>query len=199
MLDFAPIRSKEKTMHDTYGHFTPAQLRDLTNEMIDTILGLIAECDDEDITFLYNDPSAYDHAAASSEEVNLAWTLGHVIVHITATAEETAFLAAELARGVRREGRSRYEVYWETVTTVEQCRRRLEESRRMRLASLDMWPDEPHLNNTIELRYLKGPINPVSRFLGGLSHEDAHLGQIKEILRQSRAVKAMKGSSIRNL
>ena len=196
MLDFAPIRSKAKTMHDSYGHLTPAQLRDLTNEMIDTMLGLIAECDDEDITFVYHDPKAYDHAAANSKEVGLAWTLGHVIVHVTASAEEAAFLAAELARGVQREGRSRYEVYWETVTTVKQCRQRLEESRRMRLASLEMWPDKPHLDNTIELRYLRGPINPVSRFLGGLSHDDAHLGQIKEILRQSREAKAIKRSQI---
>lgn len=180
-------------MDELYGHLTPAQLRDLTNEMIDTQLYLIAECVDEDITFVYNDPKAYDSAASTANETNLPWTLGHVIVHITASAEEVAFLAAELARGVQREGRSRYEVYWETVTTVEQCRRRLEESRRMRLASLDMWPDEPHLDNTVELRYLKGPINPVARFLGGLSHDDAHLGQIKEILRQARAARAVNG------
>jgi hypothetical protein len=44
-------------------------------------------------------------------ELALPWTLGHVIVHITASAEESAFLAAELARGVhRRTGRSRFEV-----------------------------------------------------------------------------------------
>lgn len=193
MLDFDLIRSKEKTMHELYGHLTPAQLRDLTNEMIDTQLYLIAECVDQDITFIYNDPQAYDNAASTSDEVNMPWTLGHVIVHVTASAEEAAFLAAELARGVQREGRSRYEVYWETVTTVEQCRHRLEESRRMRLASLDMWPDEPHLDNTIELRYRKGPINPVSRFLGGLSHDDAHLGQIKEILRQAREARGVNG------
>lgn len=191
MLDFAPIRSKEKTMHELYGHLTLTQLRDLTNEMIDTQLYLIAECVDQDITFVYNDPKAYDGAASNSDEVNMPWTLGHVIVHVTATAEEAAFLAAELARGVQREGRSRFEVYWETVTTVAQCRQRLEESRRMRLASLDLWPDEPHLDNTIELRYLKGPINPISRFLGGLSHEEAHLEQIKEILRQARAAKVV--------
>ncbi|MCB0163456.1 MAG: DinB family protein [Anaerolineae bacterium] len=191
MLDFGSIRSKEKTMHELYGHLTPAQLRDLTHEMIDTQLHLLAECVDQDITFVYSDPKAYDHAASTSGEVNMPWTLGHVIVHVTATSEEAAFLAAELARGVQREGRSRYEVYWETVTTVEQCRWRLEESRRMRLASLDLWPDEPHLDNTIELRYLKGPINPVSRFLGGLSHEDAHLEQIKEILQQSRQTRVV--------
>lgn len=189
MLDFASIRSKEKSMHNLYGHLAPAQLRDLTNEMIDTMLHLIAECDDEDVTFVYYDPDAYDSAAANPEEVTMAWTLGHVIVHVTASAEEEAFLAAEMARGVQREGRSRYEVHWQTITTIEQCRHRLEESRRMRLASLDMWPDDPHLDNTIELRYLKGPINPVSRFLGGLRHDDAHLGQIREIVRQAREAK----------
>ena len=52
---------------------------------------------------------------------------------------------ADLARGVAFHGRSRSEVPWETVTTIAQCRARLEESRRMRLASLDMWPDQPYL------------------------------------------------------
>ncbi|MCB0222682.1 MAG: DinB family protein, partial [Anaerolineae bacterium] len=78
-------------MHELYGHLTPAQLRDLTNEMIDTQLYLIAECVDQDITFIYNDPQAYDNAASTSDEVNMPWTLGHVIVHVTASAEEAAF------------------------------------------------------------------------------------------------------------
>jgi hypothetical protein len=123
--------------------------------------------------------------------------LGHVIVHVTASAEEAAYQAVELARGVRyRRLRSRYEVPWQTVTTIEQCRQRLEESRRMRLASLDMWPDKPFLANTYKLQI--GPAvvtegypqaNCVVRFLLGLMHEDEHLDQITEIVRQARAAR----------
>ncbi len=59
-------------------------------------------------------------------EVGLAWTLGHVIVHLTASAEEAAFLGAELARGVEPHGRSRYEVPWRTLVTIEGARARLQ-------------------------------------------------------------------------
>jgi hypothetical protein len=121
--------------------------------------------------------------------VDLAWTLGHVIVHTTASAEEAAFVAAEVARGVTwRGGRARYEVPWSHVTTIQQCRERLEESRRMRLASLELWPRPPHLENTYEPRagYLH---NCVSRFVAGLVHDDSHLEQIGKIVAQARAAR----------
>jgi hypothetical protein len=116
----------------------------------------------------------------------MPWTLGHVIVHVTASAEESAALAAELARGVEYHGRSRSEVPWRTVTTIEECRARLEESRRMRLASLQMWPDKPHLENTYVTRAGRPPINAVNRFLRGLWHDEAHLGQIERLVRDAR-------------
>jgi hypothetical protein len=111
-----------------------------------------------------------------------------VIVHATATAEESAFLAAELARGVEFHGRSRYEVPWMAVTTIEQCRHRLEESRRMRLATLNVWPDQPHLDLTYTMQYPGAqPMNAMGRFVMGLFHDDSHLSQIIEIVRQSNA------------
>lgn len=189
MLNFNSVRNKEVTMDELCGRFTPAELGDLTNQMIDAILALLADCVDDDVTFVPDDPNAFDQAAASEAEVNMPWTLGHVIVHTTASAEEAAFLAAELARGVQREGRSRFEIPWETVRTVTQCRERLEESRRMRLASLELWPQPPHMANTVTLRWLQGPINPAGRFVAGLMHEDSHLKQIAEIVRQARAAR----------
>jgi len=116
----------------------------------------------------------------------MPWTLGHVIVHSTASAEEAAFLAAEMARGVHYEPRrSRAEVHWTTVKTIAACRARLEESRRMRLASLDMWPDLPHMDNTYVSPQTGAVITPIMRFVTGLSHDDAHLGQIADIIRQA--------------
>ncbi|MFQ5406978.1 MAG: DinB family protein [Anaerolineales bacterium] len=177
MLDFAPVRSKEMGLSQLVSDLTPDDLRDLTNEMIDKMLDLTADAVDADVTFVPHDPHAHDPYAADDSDTELAWTLGHVIVHATASAEEAAFIAAELARGVEYHGRSRYEVPWETVTTVDQIRRRLEESRRMRLAMLAVWPDEP---------VIIGKADPVLRFVGGLKHDDDHLGQIAEIMRQAR-------------
>ena len=154
--------------------------------MIDTELELIKDCTDADVTFEPSDPEAYDLAAASDDELRIAWTLGHVIVHATASSEEAAALAAELARGVQWHGRSRSEVPWRTVTTMEQCRHRLEESRRMRLASLETWPDEPYFDNTYTPRDDVPPINCVRRFLNGLRHDSNHLAQIEEIVRRER-------------
>ncbi len=151
---------------------------------------LIAECVDADVTFAPDDPEANDTFATDEADVRLPWTLGHVIVHATASAEESAALAAELARGVRYHGRSRHEVPWQAITTIAQCRQRLEESRRMRLASLDMWPDAPHLDNTYRYQAGDEPINAVNRFVRGLSHDDSHLEQISKIVAQAKAAKS---------
>lgn len=186
MLDFRPVRTKRVTIDQLCADLGVDDLRRLTCEMIDTMLDLIAGCTDDDVEFVPDDPAAEDTYAEDPDEVNLAWTLGHVIVHTTASAEEAAFLAAELARGVPyQEGRSRYEVPWRSVTTIAQCRQRLEESRRMRLASLDLWPNPPHLDNCFPTR--SGALyNAIVRFVFGLWHDDSHLGQIAEIVRQAR-------------
>jgi len=189
MIDFTPHRKREKTLGELVADFTVDDLRDLTNAMIDRQLALIADCTDEDVVFVPEDPAAEDKYAASEADANIAWTLGHVIVHVTASSEEKAFLAAEQARGVDRDGRSRYETPWETVTTIAQVRARLEESRRMRLASLDMWPDDPNLDLTITYRYLRGSMNAIARYCMGLLHDDDHLEQIAEIVRQAHAVR----------
>lgn len=94
-----------------------------------------------------------------------------------------------MARGVLRDGRSRYETHWTTITTIAQCRDRLEESRRIRLATLDVWPDPPHLEVTREARQPGVHINPIGRFLQGLSHDHNHLDQIAAVVRQAQAAR----------
>ncbi len=192
MLNFGPVRRGELTTKELVERegLTKADLATLTNEMIDRMLELIADCDDSDVTFVPSDPEANDTFAANPEDLALAWTLGHVIVHTTASAEEAAFLAAELARGVPWHGRSRYEVPWQTVTTIAQCRQRLEESRRMRLALLEVFPDAPHLENLYQPR--PGVVHHcLSRFVGGLMHDDAHLEQIAKIVAQARGARVL--------
>lgn len=186
MLDFKAHRSDEITFEELIDGVERCDLYDLTNEMIDTMLALIADCRDEDVIFEPVDPKAHDPYAAHASEVGLSWTLAHVIVHTTASAEESAALAAEMARGVEHHGRSRYEMQWEQIVTVEQCRYRLEESRRMRIASLDMWPAVPNL----AYRYRPWPtapnINAIGRFIFGLRHDADHLGQIADVVEQAQ-------------
>ena len=189
MLNFQAVRDKGITLAELAADLTPDRLRDETNEMVNAILDLIAACVDADVTFEPVDPAADDPYAQTPEEVKLAWSLWHVIVHITASSEESAAIAAELARGVAFHGRSRYEVPWKEMTTIQGCRRRLEESRRMRLASLDMWPEEAHLENEYQA-WTDGPrVNAIGRFVLGLMHDDGHLGQIADIVRQARTAR----------
>lgn len=187
MLDFARVRAKECTLQQLCDGLTINDLRNLTAEMIQVELDLIAACIDADVTFVPADPDANDPSAQTPEEVVMPWTLGHVIVHVTSSSEESAFIAAEMARGVpQREGRSRYETPWAAITTIAQCRQRLVESRRMRLATLDVWPDLPHMDNLFRWRVDGQGYNPAARFVLGLNHESNHLGQIAEIVRQAR-------------
>ena len=182
MLDFNKVKTKQMTFNELVSGLTVNDLRDLTNEMVDHIQSLIAGCGDAEITFVPDDPEANDRFAANPEDAKLAWTLGHIIVHTTASAEEAASLAAELARGVPLHGRSRSEIPWQGATTIAFCRARLEESRRMRLASLEMWPDRPYLDLKVELWSGMDPVNAVGRFALGLSHDYNHLDQISSAL-----------------
>ncbi len=163
-----------------------ADLQRLTDTLIDDVTKMLRRCVDADVTFVPVDPMANDPAAASAEDEGIAWTLGHIIVHMTASSEESAMLAAELARGVEYHGRSRSEVPWTSVTTIAQCRARLEESRRMRLASLNTWPEAPYLSNTYAPRPGAKELGPVTRFLSGLRHDASHLDQLRDVIGQAR-------------
>lgn len=165
---------------------TRADLRRFTNALIDELRAQLRRCVDADVTYLPQDPLAYDAGAQTEEEAHMPWTLAHIVVHMTATSEEQAALAAELARGVAYHGRSRREVPWQQITTLMQVHARLEESRRMRCASLDMWPAGPHLENTAEL-WPGGPVaGPIQRFVFGLQHDAAHLAHVRDVVTQAR-------------
>lgn len=190
MLDFEKVRNQEMTVEELAAGLTVDDLRTLTNQIIDKVQFLIERCQDGDVTFNPEDPKAHDPYATSEEEIHMPWTLGHVIVHITASSEESAFLAAELARGVRRRrARSRFEVHWTTIHTLADCQQRLEESRRMQLASLDIWPDSPHLENG----YVSKSgifVNPIVQHIFGLFHAEDHLSQIAEIISQAKIARS---------
>ena len=185
MLDFQPVREKKITLQDLVRDLTRDDLRRELDDMYDEISLLIAGCTDRHVTFEPIDEKANDPYAIKGEE-EIAWTLGHVIVHLTASMEESASIASELARGVKYHGRSRSEVPWQQARTIEYCRTRLAESRRMCLASLEMWPDTPYMENTYSPSEGAIPHTAISRFASGLRHTSDHLGQIAEIIRQAK-------------
>lgn len=190
MIDFSPITDKKTNWTRFAALYTKDDLACQVEWLTDTILEMLAGATDDDVVFEPVDPEAHDPYAEDPDEEKIGWTLGHIIVHLTASNEESAFLAAELARGVEVEPRrSRYEVHWTTITTIQQVRQRLLESQRMLCSSLEMWPDEPHIDNYYKTeRGLK--ITPLVRFLLGQNHAVSHLGQIQDVLNQSKAVHA---------
>jgi hypothetical protein len=187
MLDFSPVLSGAKSSQELAAELTREDLANLTNEMCDLQLEAIRDAVDADVDFVPDDPDANDTFAAKAEEVGLSWTLGHVVVHTTASSEESAALALTLARGLPVEGRSRYEVPWEGVRTAAFIRGRIEESRRMRLAMLAAWPDQPHLDNFYSPYEGRPPMNTLGRFVSGLAHDATHLEQLHKIMTQARS------------
>ena len=191
MIEFSAVRRKERPLQDLAEGLSRDDLVRHTNEMCDHFQELIAGVEDPDTTFVPDDPEANDTFAATGEEVGLAWTLGHVIVHWTASSEEAAAHALTLARGLPVQGRSRYEGPWQEASTADFLHRRIEESRRMQLAMLDAWPDQPHLDVTFKREGSSSSLNAVGRFLGGLMHADSHREQVTRILEQARAARGV--------
>ncbi len=184
MLDFSGVKSRTATFADITKDLTKTDLHRLTDEMIDTQLSIISDAIDADAVLVPVDANAND-TFGKPEDKDLAWTLGHVVVHVTASSEEAAAISSVLARGLTMDDRSRYETPWETVTTAAQLRQRLEESRRQRHAFLETWPDQPDLETTQIRPY--GTFNAVSRFVAGLYHDTDHLEQLREIMHQAHA------------
>jgi hypothetical protein len=192
LVDFSPVQNTDVKLYEFAQSFSIDDLRAATNASIDEILRIIGDADDAQVTFFPDDPKA-DDPYAPPEERYLGWTLAHLVAHVTASSEEGAAYSAILARGIPypREPRLRYEPDWHALKTRAQVLQRLAESRQMRLAALDMWPAEPHLDvfrETSEHGLAKnGPSNAKSAFLAGLKHEWAHLDQFRETARQAMA------------
>ncbi len=56
----------------------------------------------------------------------------------------------------------------------------------MRLAMLEAWPDSPDLDLTYTPRQGAPARNAIAQFIGGLSHDDSHLEQIRRIVIEAR-------------
>ena len=197
MIDFSSMRDGE-TSYLEYAEqesITAADLKQYSDESVDFLLSLTDGLNDADIVFNPEDPEAHDPFAVEGEE-SIGWTFGHLIAHVTASSEEGAALSSLLARGIAASERPRYETPWREIATVAQARQRLEESRRMRNAYLETWPDVPFLDvyRAISERFVAkfGNMNAPAAFLFGLSHEVGHYDQIKDVRRQALAARAAK-------
>lgn len=189
-LDFSVVWRNEKKMSDLAADVTREDLQNMTNESIDWMLDLIQDLDDNAVTFDPVDEDAHDPHAVEGEE-HIGWSIAHLIAHVTASTEEGAAISSLLARGVTTSERPRYETPWRDITTKAQCIQRLEESRRMRLAYLETWPDEPHLDvyREVSPRFVErfGEMNAVAAFLFGHAHEVGHYDQMVEVKKQALA------------
>ena len=190
MIDFKHLRENEIKLIDyvEQENITRDDLKQYTDESIDYLLSLVDGLTDADIAFEPVDEEAHDPYAVEGEE-NIGWTLGHLIAHVTASSEEGAAHSSLLARGIPTKERPRYETPWKEMDSVKKVVQRLEESRRMRHAYLETWPDTPHLDvyRDVSPRFIErvGNMNAPAAFLFGLSHEVGHYDQMKEVREQA--------------
>lgn len=196
IVDFTSVDAETHKVIDIASHYSVDDLRAATNESVNRILGYLQGLTNEDVTFDPIDSLADDPLAVEGEE-RIGWSLAHLIVHATASSEEGAAVASILARGIPFQGRLRYETLWNTVTTVAQCIERLEESRRMRLGALDMFPDMPFQDvcRTISEGFTAkfGMMNANATFLFGLHHEVGHYAQFEDVLSQALRAREIVG------
>lgn len=191
-IDFAPLFNREVGLLEYSRQFSIDDIRATSNQLLDTLTDIINQASDEQIVFLPTDPDADDPYAVEGEE-KIGWSLGHLVLHVTASSEEGFSRSSVLARGIVIPSsiRLRYEDSWHThCRTQAECLQRLEESRRMRNAYLDTWPKSPHLDVLVDSKpgdFMHGEVNAQSSAILGLVHEAGHIEQFKEALRQAQA------------
>ena len=129
MIDFSPMRDGDVTYleYAARKNIGAKDLRRLSDESVDFLLGLLDGLADADVVFDPEDPDADDPLPSEGEE-EIGWNLGHLIAHVTASSEEGAALSSLLARGVPASERPRYETPWHDIKTVAQVRQRLVEA-----------------------------------------------------------------------
>ena len=183
LINFQPVFKKEKTLIDLANESSQADLSKAINGYIDFTLQIINGVSDEQATYIPVDPEADDPHAATEADRHVGWSLIHLVMHVTATVEEAAAFSSILARGISIGGRLRSERNWREVTTCAEAIARLEECRRMCLAYLATWPDQPDLSTRrIMPDDFKWPgPNAMISFLAGLMHWHKHLEQMQRV------------------
>ena len=184
MLDFTAVFTGHRKIAELATDVTLADLQAATDAQIAEMVTLIRDLSNAAIVFVAADPAA---------EGGIGWNVAHLIAHVTASSEENAAISSILARGIDYpfEPRLRYETEWTTLTTTAACLQRLAESRRIRQAYLNAWPDQPHLDTHRALppafAERVGQLNAVGAYLLGLVHEAGQFAQLRDIITQAKA------------
>lgn len=191
MIDFTPLKEDISVLLEFSQQFSVDDLRDASNAYLDKIKAIVSDMNDAQLAFIPDDPEA-DDSHAPEDEQNIGWSVAHLVLHVTASVEESATFASLLARGITfpQGTRFRYEPDWHEVDSHAEITQRIAECRRMLLGYLDTFPDEPHLavfRETREGSPLTNKINAIGAFLFGLMHFDGHTQQFDEAKRQSLA------------
>lgn len=176
-IDLGAVFAGQQSYADIVRDIRYEDLYSVTDELFGDIEAILEAATDEAVIFVPRDPAASDQ----SEQ---GWTVSHIVAHLTATLEESAAIAAILARGVQVEQRLRYETPWQNLSTLQMVWARLQESRRMCRAFLDAWPDEANLQVTLTLVPQLGPLNAVGCYVLGIAHGQGHLDQLQEAIHQ---------------
>jgi len=84
MIDFAPLKTGATTFADMMAKLTKTDLYQLTDEMIDTMQGIIADAIDADVVFVPLDPNANDTFGIPEEKDLANVLMQRVMPHTTA-------------------------------------------------------------------------------------------------------------------
>lgn len=191
LIDFTSVRGDRARIAEFSEQFTLADLRAWVSRYVNATREIVDSVTDADLFYLPHDPDANDTFATNEDEKFIGWSLAHLVLHVTASAEEGATFTSLLARGIALAvgTRTRWEKDWKLVTTRAEIEQRLAECERLCLSYLSAVPDNPHLdvfrNMPEKLSHLR--INAVGALLFSLMHWDEHLPQFRQVADQARA------------
>lgn len=181
-IDFSQYQVGAMKLMDFMHAYSLHDLMETATAQADALIALVQPLTDAQVTHIPNDPQATEGDG---------WSVAHLILHMTASVEEAVAVSSILARGISYpfEPRLRYEADWQTVLSTAQCLARLHESRRMRVAYLSAWPDQPNFDTRREvpppLKERFGDMDVMASVGLGLRHEFEHMPQVREAIRQA--------------
>ena len=178
MLDFSLVDRGEGSLAELAGALRVADLHALTDEMIDRVRAIIADVNDVDVVFVPTDGTG----AAG-------WTLSELLTHVSHTSDEAAAFGSMLARGIALDPATFRGRRHDTLPTVADVQARLAESRRMRHALFDSWPNDPDYATPLLWGSRFGTLNAPALAMFGLYHAHSHLEQIQRTVAQAKAAR----------
>ncbi len=191
LIDFQPVFDRTQTLGELAAGYGRADLGAALDRYVDFTREVINGVTDAQAAWIPVDQAADDPHAASEADRHAGWSLIHLVMHVTASAEEAAAFSSILARGIAISGRLRSERDWQQVTGCRETVGRLEECRRICHGYLSAWPDSPDLATVRimpdTMAWMKP--NAAVSFLAGLLHWQRHVEQLRRVADEARAAR----------